>query len=225
MTRNSSKNDGGPAAEDTYHTIRRQILDGNLDEGRWLRETELARELDVSRTPVRESLRRLAAEGLVLYQPNRGMQVQSWSVVDLAEIYELRTLLEPFGCRLAARTGTADIDRLDALANEMDRVAARDEPDVARLTDLNNRFHAIVLAASGNARLQSLVTSVVQVPLVSRTYSLYSTQDLKRSLAHHHEIVQALHVQDPYWAEAVMRSHIRAAWSALRDKTLSQDPN
>src|SRR5699024_4388929 len=177
MTRNSPNNEAGPAAEDTYHKIRRQILDGKLDEGRWLRETELARELEVSRTPVRESLRRLAAEGLVLYQPNRGMQVQSWSIEDLAEIYELRTLLEPFGCRLAAQTGTADIDRLDELANEMDQVAAKARPAVARLTDLNNRFHAMVLEASGNARLQSLVTSVVQVPLVSRTYSLYSSQD------------------------------------------------
>lgn len=223
MTDNVISVESGRAAEQAYRAIREQILAGDLPGGHWLREADLAREIGVSRTPVRESLRRLAAEGLVLYQQNRGMQVQSWRTKDLEEIFDLRTLLEPWGCRLAATSGLADLDELDDLASGMDAVAAAARPDTATLTELNNRFHASVLEASGNSRLQGLVASVVRVPLVSRTFSLYSRTDLDRSLAHHHEIVQALRNADPDWAEAVMCGHIRAAWSSLRPKVAATD--
>src|SRR5699024_565225 len=180
------------------------------------------REIGVSRTPVRESLRRLASEGLVLYQQNRGMQVQSWRIEDLEEIFDLRTLLEPWGCGLAASTGLADLAELDRLAEGMDSVAARSPSDFAALTVLNTRFHNAILEASGTCRLQGLVASIVRVPLVSRTFSRYSKADLARSLTHHHEIVQALRSQDRTWAEAVMRGHIRAAWSSLRPKVVTE---
>ena len=223
MAHNVASVESGRAAEQAYRAIREQILAGDLPGGHWLREADLAREIGVSRTPVRESLRRLAAEGLVRYQQNRGMQVQSWRTKDLEEIFDLRTLLEPWGCRLAATSGLADLDELDDLASGMDAVAAAAHPDTAALTELNNRFHASVLEASGNSRLQGLVASVVRVPLVSRTFSLYSRADLERSLAHHHEIVQALRNTDPDWAEAVMCGHIRAAWSSLRPKVMATD--
>ncbi|UYM04659.1 GntR family transcriptional regulator [Solicola gregarius] len=216
MTENTTSVETGRAATHAYETIRERILTGDLPEGHWLRETDLAGDIGVSRTPVREALRRLAAEGLVLYQQNRGVQVQSWRTEDLEEIFALRTLLEPWGCSLAATSGLADIEQLGTLADAMDTVAAKRRPDLVELTDLNNRFHGAILEASGNSRLRSLVASVVRVPLVSRTFSLYSRDALARSLSHHQELVQALDDRDPDWAESVMRSHIRAAWSSLR---------
>ncbi len=211
--------DSGRAAEEAYRAIRDQVLSGQRPGGQWLREGELADTLGVSRTPVREALRRLAAEGLVRHEPNRGVQVQSWTVDDLDEIYTLRSLLEPFGSRLAAAGGRADVDRLDELATEMDRAAAGDGPDLDAITRLNNEFHHLVLVASGNRRLVGLVGAVVQVPLVLRTFSYYSAAALQRSLAHHHELVDALRAGDPDWAESVMRSHVRAAWETLRPRT------
>lgn len=218
MSNNLADTESERAAEQAYRTIRDQILAGTLPGGHWLREADLAREIGVSRTPVRESLHRLAAEGLVLYQQNRGMQVQSWRIEDLEEIFDLRALLEPWGCGLAASSGLADVDELDRLAKGMDDAVSGARPDLATLTDLNNRFHTNVLQASGNSRLEGLVDSIVRIPLVSRTFSLYSREDLARSLAHHHEIAQAIRSRDPDWAEAVMRAHIRAAWSSLRHK-------
>lgn len=223
MTENTANVETGKAATHAYEKIRERILAGDLPGGHWLREADLASDIGVSRTPVREALRRLAAEGLVLYEPNRGMQVQSWRTEDLEEIFALRTLLEPWGCNLAATSGLADVDQLGALADAMDAVATKRRPDFAELTELNNRFHTAILDASGNSRLSALVASVVRVPLVSQTFSLYSADALSRSLAHHHELVNALADGDADWAESVMRSHIRAAWSSLRHQVASNE--
>ncbi len=206
----------GAAADHAYRLIRDEILSGRRASGSWLREGDLADSTGVSRTPVREALRRLTAEGLVRYERNRGVQVQDWSADDLDEIFSLRSVLEPWGCRLAAAAGLVDLVALRALADEMDDVVGRADPDLGRLTELNNRFHRAVLEGSGNSRLPSLIASVVQVPLVWRTFSHYSPEALARSLAHHHELVAALAAGDGDWAESVMRSHVRAAWTSVR---------
>ena len=208
--------DPGHASDHAYRLIRAQILSGDRQGGDWLREGDLAESLGVSRTPVREALRRLTAEGLVRYERNRGVQVAVWTAEDLDEIFSLRSVLEPWACRLAAMSATVDLDELDRLAHDMDAAARDSVADVDRITELNNRFHRLILEGSQNRRLGSVVSSVVQVPLVWQTFSHYSDIDLRRSLAHHHELVAALAAGDPDWAESVMRSHVRAAWNSLR---------
>lgn len=203
-------------AEETYLAIRGQIVDGSRRSDEWLREGELAAALGVSRTPVREALRRLVAEGLARHEPNRGVRVKSWSVHDLDEIFDLRGVLEPWASSLAATSGAADLEELQRLADAMDAVAAERRPDFEELTRLNNDFHRGITEASGNNRLCELITSVVEVPLVWRTFSHYSPAALRRSLDHHHELVDALATHDPDWAESVMRSHIRGARAALQ---------
>jgi DNA-binding GntR family transcriptional regulator len=196
--------------------IRGQILSGERAGGAWLREGDLADSIGVSRTPVREALRRLTAEGLVRYERHRGVQVAVWTAEDLDEIFSLRSVLEPWACRLAATSASVDLEHLEHLAHDMDAAARGSVADVDRITDLNNRFHRLILEGSNNRRLGSVVSSVVQVPLVWQTFSRYSDTDLRRSLAHHHELVAALAAEDPDWAESVMRSHIRSAWNSLR---------
>lgn len=208
--------DPGHASDHAYRLIRAQILTGERKGGDWLREGDLAEAIGVSRTPVREALRRLAAEGLVSHERNRGVQVAAWTAGDLDEIFSLRSVLEPWACRLAAVSATVDLEELDRLAHEMDDAARGATADVDRITELNNRFHRLILQGSNNRRLGSVVSSVVQVPLVWQTFSHYSETDLRRSLAHHHELVAALVAGDPDWAESVMRSHVRAAWNSLR---------
>jgi DNA-binding GntR family transcriptional regulator len=209
--------DAGRTVDVTYRTIRRQILSGERAGGEWLREGELAASIGVSRTPVREALRRLAAEGLVRHEPNRGVQVEDWGAGDLDEIFGLRSVLEPWGCGLAATTGLVDLDELEDLATRMDEAARREPPELDTITELNNRFHRAILEGSGNGRLLGLVSTVVEVPLVWRTFSYYSRTAMHRSLAHHHEIVAALRAGDGTWAESVMRSHVHAAWTTLRE--------
>lgn len=208
--------DPGHASDHAYRLIRGQILSGARAGGDWLREGDLAESIGVSRTPVREALRRLTAEGLVHYERNRGVQVTAWTAADLDEIFSLRSVLEPWACRLAASSASVDLDELDRLAHDMDAAARGSVADVDRITELNNRFHRLILEGSKNKRLGSVVSSVVQVPLVWQTFSHYSDNDLRRSLAHHHELVAALAAGDPDWAESVMRSHVRAAWNSLR---------
>ncbi len=212
----TTDHDPGHASDHAYRLIRAQILSGDRQGGDWLREGDLAESLGVSRTPVREALRRLTAEGLVRYERNRGVQVAVWTTEDLDEIFSLRSVLEPWACRLAATSASVDLDELDRLAHDMDAAARGSVADVDRITELNNRFHRLILEGSNNRRLGSVVSSVVQVPLVWQTFSHYSDIDLSRSLAHHHELVAALTAGDPDWAESVMRSHVRAAWNSLR---------
>ncbi len=210
------EHDPGHASDHAYRLIRAQILSGERAGGDWLREGDLAESIGVSRTPVREALRRLTAEGLVSHERNRGVQVAAWTAADLDEIFSLRSVLEPWACRLAALSATVDLEELHRLADDMDEAARGSVADIDRITTLNNRFHRLILEGSRNRRLGAVVSSVVQVPLVWQTFSHYSETDLRRSLAHHHELVAALTAGDPDWAESVMRSHVRAAWNSLK---------
>jgi DNA-binding GntR family transcriptional regulator len=203
------------AAEKAYEAIRDGIVGGGFPVGRRLREEELAGSIGVSRTPVREALRRLDAEGLVEFSPHRGAQVASWSDQDLDEIFGLRSVLESYGASLAAtRIGPEALAELAGLADGMERASGRGQLD--EVAELNNRFHAGVLAASGNQRLVGLLSGVVVVSLVRRTFHRYSPEALARSHAHHRELLAALAAGDPEWAASVMRSHVLAARAVLR---------
>ena len=208
----------GYSVENAYQTIRERILSGDLQAGQWLRESDLAQSIGVSRTPVREALRRLSAEGLVLHERNRGVQVQSWSTKDLDEVFGLRSLLEPWGAALAANCGTVDLDYLTRNTDDMEVATNQNKLDVVQLTEVNNLFHRTILEASGNDHLRSIVNSIIQVPLVRRTFAYYKPESLRRSVVHHRELVHALQARDAVWAEATMRAHIHAGWAEIRHK-------
>lgn len=201
------------ATDTAYDAIRQRIALGDYPAGARLREEELGAELGVSRTPIREALRRLGAEGFVVYESNRGVRVASWTDEELAEIFELRALLESYAARLAATRASGEVvTRLGELATEMDKLLD-ESSDAAmdQIAQLNNDFHMTVLSASGSPHLMQLCTTIIQTPLVHRTFRRYSHEALARSFAHHREIVAALANRDGSWAESVMRAHIRAA--------------
>lgn len=201
-----------------YNSIRTMILNGDLAGDTWLRETDLSADLGVSRTPVREAFRRLATEGLVFHEWNRGVRVKQWGKNDLDEVFSIRSRLEPWGCGLAATAGTAPLDELETLAADMDEEAAKEPPDIDRITELNNRFHRLILDAAGNHRLSTMLASLVEVLLVWQTFSHYAPEVMRRNLAHHHEIIDALRARDPVWAESVMQAHVRSAWDSVRSQ-------
>lgn len=200
------------AAEAAYAAIRQGILSGDLERGQRLREEELAARAGVSRTPVREALRRLDSEGLVEFTPNRGARVTAWSERELDDLYDIRALLEGQGARLAAtRVSPEQLEELDDVAARMSRLARKGAPAADDLTALNSVFHRAVARASGNSQLDGLVRSIIDVPLVYRTFQRYSPERLLASSFHHVELVHALRAHDAGWAEAVMRGHILAA--------------
>lgn len=209
--------DAMSSVERAYRGIRQGIIDGAYRPGVWLREAALADRLNVSRTPVREALRRLEMEGIIRIVPNHGAQVVSWTHNDLDELFMLRDLLECKACEIAATAATtADIDAMSELAEAM--IAANqtgDDDRLSRISHLNSQFHRRILDAAKQERLATAVQQVVEMPIVLKTYHRYAPSELARSLMHHVEIVDAFRARDGNWAAAAMRSHIRAAYHAV----------
>ncbi len=201
------------AVERVYRALRTGILDGTYPFGARLGEVDLAAAFGVSRTPVREALRRLESEGIVEVVPYRGVRVRRWSAQEIDDIFDLRAVLEGYAAGRAAQRATAsDVAALDALCDEMEALAGAGPPsDLDHLAALNGRLHRRILELSGNALLPQLVWSITQLPLVVSTFGHYSADELRRSMRHHRELVDALRAHDPRWATAVMQAHVRAA--------------
>lgn len=197
-----------------YEAIREMIAAGEFRAGEPLREVRLAERAGVSRTPVREALRRLAAEGIVELRPNKGAQLVEISREDAAAIFDVRCLLEPYAAgRAATRASQDDLAHLEELLDAMDDVASAGREHLDELAPLNNQFHNAILKAA-DARLAAEALAVVmRGPLVQRTFHLYSDEQLARSQEHHRELVASLRARNSVWAESVMRSHIEAARS------------
>lgn len=198
-----------PAAHRVHARLRAEILDGLLPPGSRLREERIAHEQGTSRTPVREAIRRLVAEGLAVLEPRRGAEVAAWETEDLEELFELRILLEGYAAARAATSGTADTAALGRLCEQME--AIREPPEHDEITRLNLEFHRAIHRAGSRRVLPDLVARVVEAPLVRSTFRRYSPAELDRSFAQHRELVTAIAAGDGEWARAVMTAHLRAA--------------
>ena len=201
------------ASEAAARSLREDILSGAIPAGTRLGEAELAGRLSVSRTPVREALSRLAAEGLVELQPNRGARVMSWSRDELRRIFELRLQLEPHAVRQAVpNLGANDLATLDQLAQTMHR---RGRPgkqqDLDAIVELNRRFHGLFIDRAENPPLASALRAVTHAAVVHQNFHDYAPDALARSLTHHTEMVAAARAGEPEWAEAIMRAHLHNA--------------
>ncbi|MCW2509485.1 MAG: Transcriptional regulator, GntR family [Modestobacter sp.] len=197
--------------------LREVILRGELPAGARLGEVELAERLGVSRTPVREALGRLAAEGLVEIVANRGARVATWTVEELEGVFELRALLEPQLTALAVpQAGERDAEELDALAARMLAVGSPGpEQDLDALVPLNRAFHDRLVALADHPALAGALAGAIHPPIVVRNFHAYDGPALRRSLAHHVENVAAQRAGDPAWAQAVMTAHIHNARAVM----------
>jgi len=205
------------AVDRAYEAIRDGIVRGVYAQGAHITAQALAAASGLSRTPVREAMRRLHAEGLIKFIPNRGAFVSSWSEDEIHQIYQLRLLLEGFAAEHAARHATAaQLAQLRGLAEDMAALVDTAGPElVDAIAERNNRFHKLIVQASGNARLQDLLGSIVEVPLVLSTFRRYSLSEMRRSMNQHLELVTALEARDGAWARSVMASHILSAQHTL----------
>jgi DNA-binding GntR family transcriptional regulator len=205
------------AAQHAYAEIAGRMASGELRPGVWLREETLAASMGISRTPVREALRKLSSEGLVRLERNRGAQAVAWTREQVSEIYGLRAVVEGYMAAVAARNiDEGALGKLEANLIEYGQAAAGDGAAARqRAAALNNEFHAIVLEATGNDALINLVTGVLGLPLVRMTFLRYTARDLERSVEHHRQLVEALRQQDAVSAEMIMKVHIRAAQLAV----------
>ena len=206
------------ASERAYRTIRAMILSGELSSGEQLSEEALAERCGVSRTPVRDALRRLEAELLVRKNESQRSFVADWSLDDVADAFELRAMMEGYAARRAAeRMDDRTLERL-RVCNHAIFVAVRGKkPDVSEFLKHNRKFHEIILDAADSQRLTSLLGALIEQPVVWRTAQHYGDEAFNRSHSEHEDLLAAFARKDGAWAEAIMAGHIRRAFHAYAD--------
>ena len=203
--------------------IRAAITDGRLEPGQRLKEEELARELGISRTPVREALLVLQAEGLVQSAPNRGATVRQYETEDLDDMYQLRALLEGYAARRAAtRIASKELARLRKSCERFDRLRA-DEEGLRDLVKENLFFHNAILEVAGSERLAVMVRNVIELPLVYKSYIWYSPEQKLISEHYHKQLTVALEARDAERAELIMKEHILEARDFLISRVREGD--
>ena len=206
------------ASDQAYEQIRSQILTGRLEQGKRLTEQELARDLGLSRTPVRDAIKKLTHEGFITKGAGYSTHVAYFPEDELTQIFEIRRRLESYAARRAAEHATeAQSQQLQKLAMEMLRhIPPESSGDYQKIATLNEEFHRIIGEAARSPRLLAVVSMAIDISVVSRTYHQYTTDDLMRSAQHHKEIADAIAARSPQWAESVMSSHILAAATVAR---------
>lgn len=202
------------ASETAYARIRAGITGGEWAPGDPLREEELATLCGVSRTPVREALRRLETEYLIRRTEGARSFVADWSADDVAEMFALRAILEGHAAaRASTRIDEDAIARLEALNDDVRRSIETGDTDL--FLRANRAFHTEVLEAAQSPRLAAMLTALVEQPVVRRTAQRYGGDEFRRSHAEHAALMEAFRARDPIWAESTMTGHIRRAFHAF----------
>ena len=217
MTDTQRNGDTCSRTDRAYQAIARWISEGHVDSGSPLMENELAMRLQMSRTPVREALRRLERDGLVEIRPRVGAYVRGMTMKDLQEIFEVREAAEGMLARLAALRGKREtLDQLRRLFNRAGTASPGEERN--RLyEEAGDRLHEYIAEGAGNSRLKRILDTLhIQI---RRQQSI--TRELPDSIGisynEHMSVVDALESGDPALAEEAMRSHIRSARNSVFD--------
>lgn len=205
------------AADRAYETLLGRITRGELTSGAFLVEADLARDIGVSRTPVREAIKRLTAEGLVHSEGRRRATVRDFSEGRVQELFELRARLEGYAAhRAATRVSAAQLAELRELACAMEACVALDRASAAEhFADLNDRFHQVILDAAGADYLETALRPVLQFQLVLlQRYRHTIDEHLERSCWHHRELIRSFELRDAALAELQMNLHMLSARNA-----------
>ncbi len=213
MAADSTPSLGKSASEHAYDALRGAIASGEFAGGHRLTEQMLSERFGISRTPIRDALRRLEMEGLIAAGNGRGFRVAEWTGDEIDQVFSIRAMLESYAIERATRLATDEqIEELARLSETMiDRTPPRSEEDFRILSECNERFHKLIIEAARSERLARLISMTIDMALVFRTYKMYSERDLQRSSLHHREMVEAMRARAPAWAASVMRSHLLAA--------------
>lgn len=205
------------------HELRDLVLDGAFQPGARLTELELSEQLGVSRTPVRNALSMLAAEGLVEHAPNSGFRVRRFSVRDVEGVYDCRAVLEGLAARSVAEAGLADTERglLHRNLSEAERLrrgTVWDETARDRWARLNEEFHETIFRAADNPYLGELITRTRAVPQLRRIKFLWHDMEVMvASSIEHEEMFEAITAGQGARAEHLAREHVYRAGRRLAD--------
>jgi DNA-binding GntR family transcriptional regulator len=197
--------------EEVAELLRQRIFRRELEPGSWIDETRLAEAYGISRTPLREALKVLAAEGLVTMKMRRGAYVTEVSERDMAEVYHLLALLESDAAGVVAQSATdTQLRELQALHTELaGAVADRD-----RFFAVNERFHTRLLEIAGNKWRNQVVADLRKVMKLNRQQSLLKSGRIEESLQEHARVMDALLARDALTASQQMQAHFKSGLEA-----------
>jgi DNA-binding GntR family transcriptional regulator len=203
----------GSTADIVTNMLREEILGGQLAPSIWLREDELASRLQVSRTPVREAIQRLIAEGLAVGIPNQGARVASLTLEDILAVYAVREPLEGLAARLVAKRPPPEtISQLEEIHKQF--VKSAESNDAATAATLNRSFHRTISDATNNQHLQRFLTLAENTLRRFGHSTLEISERMSGSIAEHRAILDAIIMGDEEKAEQLAKAHLRQAREA-----------
>ncbi|MCF6411597.1 GntR family transcriptional regulator [Pseudalkalibacillus salsuginis] len=193
------------------------IKNGEFTTGQMLTESGIVKKLGVSRTPVREALRRLEKYGLVESEPHKGVKVISITKERITDLYQVREVLEGLGAKLIAMNRNHEqVGKLHAILSQAKK--AVEDDDIETLSSINSSFHLEIAKASHNTYLVNIFETLQShIQLVMLT-SLSNKDRPKENLKEHKMIVEAIESWDPELAEAIIKGHVRRAYRAALKK-------
>jgi DNA-binding GntR family transcriptional regulator len=194
--------------EEVAELLRQRIFRRELEPGSWIDELKLAEEYGISRTPLREALKVLAAEGLVTMKVRRGAYVTEVSEQDLADVYHLLSLLESDAAGVVAERAT-DAQRAELKSLHAELEAAASPEDREHFFAVNERFHMQLLAIANNKWRDQMVADLRKVMKLNRHNSLLKAGRIGESLAEHRAVMAAIEARDAEAAMSRMREHFQ----------------
>lgn len=203
-----------PLREMVFDVLMEAIISGQLPPGERLMEVQLAEEMGVSRTPVREAIRRLELEGFVVMIPRKGAYVAGLSIKDIVNIFEIRTALEQLAVTLAAERMTPeDLETLERLLVELAETVK--EADVEAWTELDKKFHHLIYEYSRNERLIQMMDNIMEQINRYRVISLSNLEVRQHSVEEHKRIVEGMAERDIDAARKAAADHINNTQNSL----------
>jgi DNA-binding GntR family transcriptional regulator len=201
------------SAQRAYELIRAGIIEGRYRPGQRMVEQRIGEEYALSRTPVREALHTLEAEGLIISERNRGAVVRPVSADDIYDLYELRARLESYAVERAADRATeADLRELDDAIAAFDRAIFADSiselEQIREINRANARFHGALMGMAHHARLAQLLVRTVDIPLVFQAFRVFDKEERERSNLFHRFIREAVSQGEGTRAGSLMSEHI-----------------
>lgn len=203
-----------PLRELVLEAIREAIINGTLKPRERLMEIQLAEELGVSRTPIREALRKLEMEGFIVMVPRKGAYVADLSFKDIADVFEIRSALEGLAASLAAeRITEEELDEMErCLVEKAEAIATN---DIEKLVRVDTKFHDTIYKASRNERLSNIINNLREQIQRYRATTLAYPGRMQESLDEHRAIVEALQARDTKLARQLAGEHIENAENSM----------
>lgn len=203
--------------------IRDDIIKGRLKAGQRVSEPELATRYGISRTPVREAFRQLAAEGFLQLTPRKGVRIAYLTEKDVTEFYELKSVLEGYAARIAAeKIQEKDLQKMEQLNEQIAKL--HEHGDLKKIAKVHNDFHSIFLEASGNDQLQSTVSQLAN-RFQRFTILLALAGKNLEAVAQHRDIIEAFRRRDAERAEQLVKANAFLGKELMIREVLQNMPN